>query len=64
MIYFIITAIIFALALIATLYDLFVEDIKIENEKKRKKKIIKDAILAIVWTILLISRIIDILHER
>lgn len=60
----IITAIIFALALIARLYDLFVEDIKIENEKKRKKKIKKDAILAIVWTILLISRIIDILHEH
>lgn len=64
MIYYIISAIVFALALIATLYDLFVEDIKIENEKKRKKKIKKDAILAIVWTILLISRIIDILHER
>ena len=60
----IITAIIFALALIATLYDLFVEDIKIENEKKRKKKIKKDAILAIVWTFLLISRIIFIMHER
>lgn len=60
----IITAIVFALALIATLYSLFVEDIKIENEKKRKKKIIKDAIFAIVWTILLISRIIDIMHER
>ena len=60
----IITAIIFALALIATLYDLFVGDKKIENEKKRKKKIIKDAIFAIVWTILLISHIIDILHER
>ena len=60
----IIVAIVFALGLIATLYDLFVEDIKIEDEKKRKKKIIKDAILAIVWTILLISRIIDILHER
>ena len=60
----IITAIIFALALIATLYDLFVGDKKIENEKKRKKKIKKDAILAIVWTILLISRIIDILHEH
>ena len=37
----IITAIIFALALIATLYDLFVGDKKIENEKKRKKKINK-----------------------
>lgn len=60
----IITAIVFALGLSTTLYTLFVEDIKIENEKKRKKKIIKDAILAIVWTILLISRIIDILHER
>lgn len=64
MTHFIITAIVFALGLIATLYDLFVEDIKIEDEKKRKKKIIKDAILAIVWTILLISRIIDIMHER
>ena len=60
----IITAIIFALALIATLYDLFVEDKKIENEKKRKKKIRKDALLAIVWTFLLISRIIYIMHER
>ena len=60
----IITAIIFALALIARLYDLFVGDKKIENEKKRKKKIIKDAILAIVWTIVLISRIIYIMHER
>ena len=60
----IITAIIFALALIATLYDLFVGDKKIENEKKRKKKIIKDAILAIVWTFLLIFRIIYIMHER
>lgn len=64
MTHFIITAIVFALGLIATLYDLFVEDIKIEDEEQRKKKIIKDAILAIVWTILLISRIIDILHER
>lgn len=64
MIYYIISAIVFALGLSTTLYTLFVEDIKIENEKKRKKKIIKDAILAIVWTILLISRIIDILHER
>lgn len=64
MIYYIISAIVFALGLIATLYDLFVEDKKIENEKKRKKKIRKDVILAIVWTILLISRIIDILHER
>lgn len=60
----IITAIIFALALIVRLYDLFVGDKKIENEKKRKKKIIKDAILAIVWTILLIFRIIYIMHER
>ncbi|MBF1567082.1 MAG: hypothetical protein HXO16_08445 [Prevotella salivae] len=63
MTHFIITAIVFALGLIATLYDLFVEDIKIEDEKKRKKKIIKDAIFAIVWAFLLISRIIDILHE-
>ena len=60
----IITAIIFALALIVRLYDLFVGDKKIENEKKRKKKIIKDAILAIVWTFVLISRIIYIMHER
>lgn len=60
----IIVAIVFALALIATLYDLFVGDKKNENEKKRKKKIIKDAIFAIVWTILLISRIIYIMHER
>lgn len=60
----IITAIIFALALIATLYSLFIEDKKIENEKKRKKKIIKDAIFAIVWTIALIFRIIYIMHER
>ena len=60
----IITAIVFALALIATLYDLFIGDKKIENEKKRKKKIIKDAILAIVWTFVLISRIIYIMHER
>ena len=60
----IITAIIFALALIVRLYDLFVGDKKIENEKKRKKKIIKDAIFAIVWTILLIFRIIYIMHER
>lgn len=64
MTHYIISAIIFALALIATLYDLFVGDKKIENEKKRKKKIIKDAILAIVWAIALISRIIDIMHER
>lgn len=60
----IIVAIVFALALIATLYSLFVEDIKIEDEEQRKKKIIKDAILAIVWTILLIFRIIYIMHER
>ena len=60
----IITAIIFALALIVRLYDLFVGDKKIENEEKRKKKIIKDAILAIVWTFLLISHIIYIMHER
>lgn len=60
----IIVAIVFALALIATLYDLFVGDKKIENEKKRKKKIIKDVILAIVWTFVLISRIIYIMHER
>lgn len=60
----IIVAIVFALALIATLYDLFIGDKKIENEKKRKKKIIKDAILAIVWAILLIFRIIYIMHER
>ena len=56
--------IVFALALIATLYSLFIEDKKIENEKKRKKKIIKDAILAIVWAFLLIFRIIYIMHER
>lgn len=60
----IITAIIFALALITTLYSLFIEDKKIEDEKKRKKKIIKDALLAIVWTFVLISRIIYIMHER
>lgn len=60
----IITAIVFALVLITTLYSLFIEDKKIENEKKRKKKIIKDAILAIVWTFVLISRIIYIMHER
>jgi hypothetical protein len=60
----IITAIVFALVLITTLYSLFIEDKKIENEKKRKKKIIKDAILAIVWAILLILRIIYIMHER
>ena len=60
----IITAIIFALALITTLYSLFIEDKKIEDEEKRKKKIRKDVILAIVWTILLIFRIIYIMHER
>ena len=60
----IITAIVFALALIATLYSLFIEDKKIENEKKRKKKIIKDALFAIVWAFLLIFRIIYIMHER
>ena len=60
----IIVAIAFALALSTTLYNLFIGDKKIENEKKRKKKIIKDAILAIVWTILLIFRIIYIMHER
>ena len=60
----IIVAIAFALALITTLYNLFIGDKKIEDEEQRKKKIIKDAILAIVWTILLISRIIDIMHER
>ena len=59
-----IEVIVFALALITTLYDLFIEDKKIEDEKKRKKKIRKDAILAIVWTILLIFRIIYIMHER
>lgn len=64
MTHYIISAIIFTLALSTTLYDLFVEDKKIKNEKKRKKKIIKDAILAIVWAIALIFRIIDILHER
>ena len=60
----IIVAIAFALALSTTLYNLFIGDKKIENEKKRKKKIIKDAILAIVWTFVLISRIIYIMHER
>lgn len=60
----IIVAIVFALALITTLYDLFIEDKKIKDEEKRKKKIRKDAILAIVWTILLIFRIIYIMHER
>lgn len=60
----IIVAIAFALALITTLYSLFIEDKKIEDEEKRKKKIRKDAILAIVWTFALISRIIYIMHER
>ena len=60
----IIKPIAFALALIATLYFLFIEDKKIEDEEKRKKKIRKDALLAIVWTILLISHIIYIMHER
>lgn len=60
----IIVAIAFALALITTLCSLFIEDKKIEDEEKRKKKIIKDAILAIVWTFLLISHIIYIMHER
>ena len=60
----IIVAIAFALALITTLYSLFIEDKKIEDEEKRKKKIIKDVILAIVWTFVLISRIIYIMHER
>ena len=56
--------IVFALALITTLYSLFIEDKKIEDEEKRKKKIIKDAIFAIVWAFLLIFRIIYIMHER
>ena len=60
----IIVAIAFALALITTLYSLFIEDKKIEDEEKRKKKIKKDAILAIVWAFLLIFRIIYIMHER
>jgi len=60
----IIVAIAFALALITTLYNLFIGDKKIEDEEKRKKKIRKDVILAIVWTILLIFRIIYIMHER
>ena len=60
----IIEAIVFALVLITTLCSLFIEDKKIEDEEKRKKKIIKDAILAIVWAILLIFRIIYIMHER
>jgi hypothetical protein len=60
----IIEAIVFALVLITTLYSLFIEDKKIEDEEKRKKKIRKDALLAIVWTILLISHIIYIMHER
>ena len=64
MTHYIISAIIFALALSTTLYNLFIGDKKIENEKKRKKEIKKDVILAIVWTFLLISRIIYIMHER
>ena len=60
----IIEAIVFALVLITTLCSLFIEDKKIEDEEKRKKKIRKDAILAIVWTFLLISHIIYIMHER
>ena len=60
----IIVAIAFALALITTLYSLFIEDKKIEDEEKRKKKIIKDAIFAIVWAFLLIFSIIYIMHER
>ena len=60
----IIVAIVFALALITTLYSLFIEDKKIEDEEKRKKKIRKDAIFAIVWAFLLIFRIIYIMHER
>ena len=60
----IIEAIVFALVLITTLYSLFIEDKKIEDEEKRKKKIRKDALLAIVWTFLLISHIIYIMHER
>ena len=60
----IIVAIAFALALSTTLYNLFIGDKKIEDEEQRKKKIRKDAILAIVWTILLIFRIIYIMHER
>ena len=60
----IIEAIVFALVLMTTLYSLFIEDKKIEDEEKRKKKIRKDALLAIVWTLLLISHIIYIMHER
>ncbi|MBF1531203.1 MAG: hypothetical protein HXO02_05105 [Prevotella salivae] len=60
----IIVAIAFALALSTTLYNLFIGDKKIEDEEQRKKKIRKDVILAIVWTILLIFRIIYIMHER
>jgi hypothetical protein len=60
----IIVAIAFALALITTLYNLFIGDKKIEDEEQRKKKIRKDAILAIIWTYLLISRIIYIMHEH
>lgn len=60
----IIVAIAFALALSTTLYNLFIGDKKIEDEEQRKKKIKKDAILAIVWAFLLIFRIIYIMHER
>ena len=60
----IIVAIAFALALSTTLYNLFIGDKKIEDEEQRKKKIIKDAIFAIVWAFLLIFRIIYIMHER
>ena len=60
----IIVAIAFALALSTTLYNLFIGDKKIEDEEQRKKKIIKDALFAIVWTIALIFRIIYIMHER
>ena len=60
----IIVAIAFALALSTTLYNLFIGDKKIEDEEQRKKKIKKDAILAIVWTFLLRFRIIYIMHER
>ena len=60
----IIVAIAFALALSTTLYNLFIGDKKLEDEEQRKKKIKKDAILAIVWAFLLIFRIIYIMHER
>lgn len=60
----IIVAIAFALALSTTLYNLFIGDKKNEDEEQRKKKIKKDAILAIVWAFLLIFRIIYIMHER